>query len=353
MVQLERVKFIYNCLEKEPLTVNQIFSIMRANKVDVKQRQLYIDLVQLEQFYLRPEEKITYTVGLYNRKIFRLIKPSMGTTLTQNDIATFQIIRSSSPRGLNIGRAESMNKFRFVYKDLIKTNKAFYSFMLEDQNIRTNFYESLYDGNYNNVVDDMIWAIANYKIVVINDLRGDATSVKQLIQTPLSFKPIYLIFHRGNHFLGGYSEDGNKFLVLDISKITNVTLTQKSFFYKKLLQQSKFELDNRFGITDNIDKLTYKIKLEFTSTTGEFIRHYFWHKSQKISQISGGNWILEMECGINRELLGWIFQWMGNVRVQSPKKLVDLYLQQLKAIHLNYEKGADFRYKNHFIAETI
>ncbi len=353
MIQLERVKLIYTCLENEPLTVNQIHLILQAKKIDVKQRQIYNDLVQLEQFYLRPEEQLTYTTGLYNRKVYRLIKPSMGLNLTQNDIATFQIIRSASPRGLNIGRAASMNKFRFVYKDLIKTNKAFYSFMLEDQNIRTNFYESLYDQNYNKVVDDMIWAIANFKTIFIQKLSGDATSAAHLVNAPFRFKPLYFIFHRGNHFLAGFTEADNIFLVLDISKIENVELTQKTFSYKKLLQAGKSELDKRFGVTNNIDNLTYKIKLEFTDTTGEFVKHYFWHTSQQMTLLKSGNWLLEMECGINRELLGWIFQWMGNVRIQSPKKLVDLYLQHLKVMNLNYEKGIQFKYKNNFLIEII
>ena len=353
MIQLERVKLIYSFLENEPLTVNQIYLILQAKKVEVKQRQIYNDLVQLKQFYLRSEEQLTYTTGLYNRKVYRLIKPSMGINLTQNDIATFQIIRSASPRGLNIGRSASMNKFRFVYKDLIKTNKAFYSFMLEDQNIRTNFYESLYDHDYNKVVDDMIWAIANFKIIFIQKLYGDATSAAHLTNAPFRFKPLYFIFHRGNHFLAGFTESDHVFLVLDISKIENVELTQKTFAYKKLLQAGKMELDKRFGVTNNINNLTYTIILEFTDTTGEFVKHYFWHTSQKMTLLKSGNWLMEMECGINRELLGWIFQWMGNVRIQSPKKLVDLYLSHVKDINENYQKEIDIKYKNHFITKSV
>ena len=53
MIQLERVKLIYSFLENEPLTVNQIYLILQAKKVEVKQRQIYNDLVQLKQFYLR------------------------------------------------------------------------------------------------------------------------------------------------------------------------------------------------------------------------------------------------------------------------------------------------------------
>ncbi|MET4080671.1 putative DNA-binding transcriptional regulator YafY [Pedobacter sp. UYP30] len=38
---------------------------------------------------------------------------------------------------------------------------------------------------------------------------------------------------------------------------------------------------------------------------------------------------MKMECGINLELVGWLFQWMGNVKIVEPTILKDLYQQQL------------------------
>ena len=58
---------------------------------------------------------------------------------------------------------------------------------------------------------------------------------------------------------------------------------------------------------------------------------------------------MKFESGINRELIGWIFQWMGNVRINSPKKLIDLYKEQLIIMHHNYTNAKAFQYNNHLV----
>ena len=57
---------------------------------------------------------------------------------------------------------------------------------------------------------------------------------------------------------------------------------------------------------------------------------------------------MKMHCGINRELVGWIFRWMSNVKIIGPKKLKDLYLQQLNIINKNYSNNASLNYSNIF-----
>jgi hypothetical protein len=351
VTQLERVHYIYNLLSLAPQTVNQIFGKLVNDGVEIGLRQIYHDLDQIGLHYLREGEKILCSTGQFNRKTYRLIKESSNTQLTAKDISTFQLIRSSTPRTLRIGRMESLNKFRDVYKDVMKNNSSFYAFMAEDQNMSSAFYESVFDNAHNERLDDMIWAISNYKILIINELKGDATSIPEKITVPITFRPILLIYHRGNHFAGGYESVFNSFITIDISKILQLDLTRKTFAYKKLVESSKNEMKNRFGISNNIDQRSYKIQLEFTSVTGEFISHYFWHHSQQFVKTETGNWLLKIEAGINRELLGWIFQWMGNVRIIKPKILSDLYLEQFVIITQNYSKRKDLKYKNRLIQE--
>ena len=346
VTQLERVHFIYEALEKEPLTVNAIHDKLINRKVEVGIRQIYHDLQQISSFYLRKDEKIISSVGQYNRKMFRLIKPSSEIELTARDLTTFQLTRSSTPRILQESRRESMDKFRNVYRKFITVNSAFYNFIPDGQNIRTFFYESSYDEKYNQTLDDIIWSIANYKFVRIFSVDGDATSVPKGIVYPLNFKPLLLIFHKGNHYVGGYAGNTDLFLTMDISKIANYELSVKTFAFKKLIQPAKKQLESRFGISNNMDDKTYPIELEFSSHMGDFVRHYYWHFTQETIPLPNGNWMMRMNCGINRELLRWLFQWMDNVRILQPKILIDLYKNKLASMAGNLDQKKPLTYTN-------
>jgi predicted DNA-binding transcriptional regulator YafY len=107
----------------------------------------------------------------------------------------------------------------------------------------------------------------------------------------------------------------------------------KKFSASKYINQLE-ELKHRFGVSKNIDDKIYTIKLQFSESTGNFVQKLFWHPTQKITKHKK-NFILEMECGINRELVGWIFQWMHNIKILEPPELIDIYQQTLKEIEAN------------------
>jgi hypothetical protein len=50
------------------------------------------------------------------------------------------------------------------------------------------------------------------------------------------------------------------------------------------------------------------------------MKNHHWHATQKFPK-KNGNTLMYLECGINRELLGWLFQWMYNIRVVEPEIL--------------------------------
>jgi hypothetical protein len=60
------------------------------------------------------------------------------------------------------------------------------------------------------------------------------------------------------------------------------------------------------------------------------MRH-FWHSSQSFKE-QNGKIIMYLHCGINRELIGWLYMWMYNVRVVEPQILKDYYTKALKKI---------------------
>ena len=349
MTQLERIEFIYKSLEENPKTIEDIYTKLLSVGFKIGRRQIYNDLKQLGLNYLRPNEILKIDSGRYNKKIYRLIKDSDNIELNYRDITTFQLTRTSAPRIINFGRANSMNKFKDVYKSFVTKNQTLYTFMNDHQNTRTNFFEALYDEKFNQKIDDVIWSIANEKLLIINEVYGDATSSAHLFKLPLIFRALQIIYHRGDYVVAGYEKNGKELIVINISSILKYEITTDSFYSKKILAECIIEMSKRFGVTTNIDKNIYKIKLQFSSVTGNFISNYFWHESQKFYKIENDNWILELHCGINRELVGWLFLWMSNVKVISPLKLKKMYLNQLTLINNGINNLNPLVYKNLYI----
>jgi predicted DNA-binding transcriptional regulator YafY len=164
---------------------------------------------------------------------------------------------------------------------------------------------------------------------------------------------LLLVYHNGAYYTAGFTEKKNEFLTIDLSKIVAYNITNQTFAHKKALPLAKAELQKRFGLTGNIDKEVYDIELEFSSITGEFLSHYHWHESQTFSILKNGNYRMKMHCGINRELFGWIFRWMGNVKIIGPQKLKELYLEQLTIINKNYATNQSLSYTNIFKPKKI
>jgi hypothetical protein len=246
-------------------------------------------------------------------------------------------------------RGESINKFRdIVAKKIMHLSKTKYAALPIEQNFNSHFFERKYTTAFNQMSEDIIWSIANNKIIEIINIYGDATNVSSDITYPFKLKPLLLVYHNGAYYMAGFIVKKNVLITIDLSKIVAYNITNQTFAYKESLPLAKAELQKRFGLTANIDNEIYEIELEFASITGEFISHYNWHITQTFTTLKNGNYRMKMHCGINRELFGWIFRWMGNVKIVGPKKLKDLYLQQLEIINKNYSSEQRLNYSNIF-----
>jgi len=247
------------------------------------------------------------------------------------------------------GRGESINKFRdIVAKKIMHLSKTKYAALPLEQNFNSHFFERKYTTDFNQMSEDIIWSIANNKIIEIINIYGDATNVSSDITYPFKLKPLLLVYHNGAYYTAGFIAKNNLFITIDLSKIVAYNITNQTFANKKMLPIAKAELQKRFGLTGNIDDEVYDIELEFSSITGEFLSHYNWHPTQSFTQLKNGNYRMKIHCGINRELFGWIFRWMGNVKIIGPNKLKDLYLQQLDIINKNYSSSVSLNYSNIF-----
>ena len=349
MNQLERLHFIYQLLEIEPRTVQDICKELATKGFTTASRQIYNDLVQLEKNYLRKNQQLQITTGQYNQKTYRLLYTDITIPVTGFDVNSYQLSRLSMTTYITVVRGESINKFRdIVAKKNMHLSKTKYAALPIEQNFNSHFFERKYTTAFNQMSEDIIWSIANNKIIEIINIYGDATNVSSDITYPFKLKPLLLVYHNGAYYMAGFIVKKNIFITIDLSKIVAYNITNQTFAYKESLPLAKAELQKRFGLTANIDNEIYAIELEFASITGEFISHYNWHATQSFTQLKNGNYRMKMHCGINRELFGWIFRWMGNVKIVGPKKLKDLYLQQLEIINKNYSSEQRLYYSNIF-----
>ena len=349
MNQLERLHFIYQLLEIVPRTVQGICKELAQEGYKTASRQIYNDLVQLEKNYLRKNQQLQITTGQHNQKTYRLVYTDSTIAVTGFDVNSYQLSRLSMNTYITEGRGESINKFRdIVAKKIMHLSKTKYSTLPLEQNFNSHFFERKYTSEFNQMSEDIVWSIANNKIIEILNIYGDATNVTADISYPFKLKPLLLVYHNGAYYTAGFIVKKNIFITIDLSKIIAYNLTNQTFAHKKAVPLAKAELQKRFGLTANIDNEIYDIELEFSSITGEFLSHYNWHTTQSFIQLKNGNYRMKMHCGINRELVGWIFRWMGNVKIEGPKKLKDLYLQQLEIINNNYSSTKPLYYSNIF-----
>ena len=54
---------------------------------------------------------------------------------------------------------------------------------------------------------------------------------------------------------------------------------------------------------------------------------------------------MKLTCGINRELLGWIFQFTGNIKIVAPAILKSYHAEKLKKI-IEVQQGDMVSYSN-------
>ena len=111
-------------------------------------------------------------------------------------------------------------------------------------------------------------------------------------------------------------------------KITDVTFTPKEDFnFKEWVKES-------FGVYHGDELL--KIQLRFSSNVAERASKITLYPSQKQRPQRDGSLIVKMECRGHRELIWELMHpdWIGNVKIESPDKLIDAYANQLERAKL-------------------
>ena len=303
-------------------------------------------LQRLEEIYSHLKKKEHCYQGLYT--IFQKMKADISIRQIQRDVKNVYLLLKDDERLINY-----RDSFRVIYFKIVKTPTP--KIKEPDSNIvfqiTTNFFELIDNKDLQNKLSIINQALSESKKIVIAQLKNDVTGDNfNFNQKNIEFSPLQVIEHRGSTYLGGYNEKQSKYQIFDITQLKNITITEniQGLNVAKIEEEFYFELEKRFGVTKNINEEVYSIVIEFTEITGNFIKQHFWHKTQKFKKI--GNIIqMEFQCGINRELIGWLFYWMYNCRVVKPQILKDYYDSATNEIVKTSNPNNPLVYKNLFV----
>ena len=343
---LHRLSLICQFLKEETYDCSTILFKLKQLGINVLKSQIYLDIEIINLHFLRKNEQLIETRVNKQKKVWKIIESTPNTTLTLDEVYKLSIIRNTLPVNLEdnsiVCKINQLLTPTFnCSPDLVQLSNS------KDSAFHSNFYQKEFNEKEFGVIKDLYGAIVHHKKINISKRILDATCIDPR-RTELLIKPISLIKHRGSMFLAGLTGK-ETIIILDVCQIIKYTVTNTRFRNHSLLVDLlKQELTKRFGVSDNIDGKLYDIEIEFSSETGEYLKHFIWHPTQKFKPTNTG-YILTMKCGINRELVGWVFQFMNNVRILQPEILRILYLQQVNRILEVNTTNVSLRYTNMFL----
>lgn len=345
-----RLLKIYSLLKRGPVTIETIKQWARNNNINISERTFYRDLNDLEDLLLLEDEKIVVKVGEKNKKVWKIEYAHSSEELNEYDINSYLLFKSFLPLPVLLSRKKSLEKIENLFYTANSKSK-FENFVTvaDSQIISSHFFEGT-KASFENILDDVIWSIQNKREIRVFEISHDYTSISPKVKFPTYFLPLQLLYHRGIVHLAGLLKSDNKLLIIALEQLTSYKLTNNMFESAALLERLDTEMRKRFGITENKDDHLYDIEIEFSKITGAYIRNQFWHPTQDFEILESGNIILKMKCGINRELVGWIFQWMSNAKVRQPQVLKDMVLTKMEELLHSYKAEESLISNNSFRA---
>jgi predicted DNA-binding transcriptional regulator YafY len=300
MNRIQRITLILGELRKNELTAEKIKLFMHLNKHNVSLRQIQRDLKELPLFLNKNEY----------------------LNLSKIDKTVFYSILENQPN----------NKISLQNTYLLETK----------------FYNQIISPNILKVLKAIELAIKENKSIVIQCIKNDQTGDNDSFETKkFEFQVTRIILHRNNYYIAGWNPNRQMVQIFGATQLFEVSVTNKTFDFNSTIALVEDELKKRFGVTRNINEEVYDIALEIPEVLASFIKNNHWHDSQRFS-VKNSKTIMHLKCGVNRELMGWLFQWMYNIRIIKPPILADYYQKTINEIQKNCNSNKPLVYRNIF-----
>lgn len=345
----ERLLKIYGRLKRGPVTISVIKDWAARNDMKISARTFYRDLKELEHSLMMDGEKLVVTEGEKNRKVWKIEYNDSHDRLDDFDINSYLLFKNFMPLPVVLSRKNSLNKIEnLFYKHYSKSRFENFVTNAGQQIVGSHFYELEIVDNYHQTLNDAVWSVQNKREIEIASVDFDYTSIPFSQPFPVVLLPVQILYHRGVVHLSGFTKESNQLIILALEQIKKYRLTNEMFDNRPLLLELKRLMSRRFGITENTDDEVYDIEIEFSTLTGTFVKGQHWHPTQKFIQLPDENYLMTMRCGLNRELVGWIFQWMSNAKVLSPPKLIEMVNDKYREVLEMYKDEGEVISNNSF-----
>ena len=130
--------------------------------------------------------------------------------------------------------------------------------------------------------------------------------------------PYRLVYAQGGLYLFGYVPQYDQVRTFAVERIRQITPTAETF--EEIEDFSSAAFPHSLGIHDGEPE---PVELEFTPVVAPYILERTWHASQRVTSGQDGSLILKMAVCIDGALRSWILSFGSNVRVKSPKTLLE------------------------------
>ena len=301
--------------------------------------------------YMKQLERLVFLIKVLKAKQLTSHELIVLLSEQKSNSSLRQLQRDFKDIALLLSNNETLKSYR---KDKLKyffieTSESDFTSTNENKTYKnTNFYVQSKSKHIDFNLNAIENAIKESKSIVISEIKNDETGDNNNFETKnIFFQPIQILIHRDSYYVGGYNIVKKCIQIFGINQIEKVALSNQCEMFAERSKMFDDELNKRFGVSKNINEHTYKIVLEVSSVLAGFIKNNHWHTTQKFSK-KNGNTIMHLECGINRELLGWLFQWMYNIRVVEPEILKLYYQKTINEIQNNNKSKATLVYRNLF-----
>lgn len=345
----EILLMLYNRLKQSPCTIDILDNWKRKNGLAISTRSLYRYLNELSTALNGNNERIEVYNGENNKKTWKIEFNDSRKEFTIFDINSFYLIKHFIPKSIVEHRKESLDKIeKSIYAHQSKVKYEYNADANQLAFSTTNFYDINYTPEQQLLLEELIWAIQNKRKLVLGGVQNDATLFIDELKTGDTIFPLALKEHRGSLQICCYNPNAKDVLIISFDSLADFEISAEVFNAREYIPLLDTFFEKHFGITKNINDKIYNIELEFAGGTGMFVRQFFWHSSQQWKEMKNGNYKLYLHCGINRELVGWIFQWMNNVKVHKPLLLKEIVLQKYESCIERYNTTAKFTRKEFY-----
>ncbi len=322
---------IYNRLKVSAVTIEIIERWAKNVGINVSQRQLYRDL-DLINGLLQKNEHLKVTQSEKNRKTWKIeFNESVSEKVSDEFINSFYLLRNFTPLNILSARSEDIDLIEAAFYKQNSKSKFEYNSNAHQLEIRSSkFQEEPYSAHFNDVLNKCIWAVQNQRKIKILKLVLDHSGMEErFYENEHLLLPMQILYHRGCVYMAAIEDEIDRLIILSIVQLKEFVTTNDMFDHSAYVHITQEQMDRRFGISENLDAQIYQIELEFSRAAGEYISSHFWHPTANYEIKKCGNYIMTLTCGINRELISWICQFMSLVKVINPPELKKIILEQL------------------------